>query len=229
MSVFYENVLKRLIEERRRLGLSQREMGRLVRLDQSNYSKVEMGNRRLNYHELKRLGDSQADLYYIFTGKRYDGRYGFFAAELNYAHLVGLLNLMRTFSNFRHGAEDADQGAMLSVSAELSRLSEWGQRSGRSIFYYIRILLDCNQKEMADGLGVDVKKLRRLENGGCLADSELICIMYENYRVSPSLVLQDRKSLAAETGCLLSGMDFTADEVGTIIAHIQGEKEIRVS
>lgn len=37
MSATYNEVLKRLIEERKRLGLSQQEMARLVHITQSNY------------------------------------------------------------------------------------------------------------------------------------------------------------------------------------------------
>ena len=47
MSASYNEVLKRLIEERKNLGLSQMEMARLVYITQSNYSKVEKGLQRL--------------------------------------------------------------------------------------------------------------------------------------------------------------------------------------
>lgn len=37
MSATYNEMLKRLIEERKRLGLSQQQMARLVHITQSNY------------------------------------------------------------------------------------------------------------------------------------------------------------------------------------------------
>lgn len=49
MSATYNEVLKRLVEERKRLGLSQQEMARLIYITQSNYSKVEKGLHRLSY------------------------------------------------------------------------------------------------------------------------------------------------------------------------------------
>ena len=55
MSATYNEMLKRLIEERKRLGLSQQQMARLVHITQSNYSKVEKGLHRLSYEELKYL------------------------------------------------------------------------------------------------------------------------------------------------------------------------------
>lgn len=57
MSATYNEMLKRLIEERKRLGLSQQQMARLVHITQSNYSKVEKGLHRLSYEELKYLGE----------------------------------------------------------------------------------------------------------------------------------------------------------------------------
>lgn len=68
-------VLKRLIEERKRLGLSQQEMAHLVYITQSNYSKVEKGLHRLSYEELKYLSNANVDIFYIFTGYRCIGKY----------------------------------------------------------------------------------------------------------------------------------------------------------
>ncbi len=59
MSATYNEVLIRLIEERKRLGLSQKEMARLVYITQSNYSKVEKGLHRLSYEEVKYLSKAK--------------------------------------------------------------------------------------------------------------------------------------------------------------------------
>lgn len=73
MSATYNEMLKRLIEERKRLGLSQQQMARLVHITQSNYSKVEKGLHRLSYEELKYLSKANIDIFYIFTGYRCAG------------------------------------------------------------------------------------------------------------------------------------------------------------
>ena len=75
MSATYNEVLERLIEERKRLGLSQQEMASLVHITQSNYSKVEKGLHRLSYEELKYLSKANIDIFYIFTGYRCSGKY----------------------------------------------------------------------------------------------------------------------------------------------------------
>lgn len=63
MSATYNEMLKRLIEERKRLGLSQQQMARLVHITQSNYSKVEKGLHRLSYEELKYLSKANIDIF----------------------------------------------------------------------------------------------------------------------------------------------------------------------
>lgn len=75
MSITYNEVLNRLIEERKHLGLSQMEMAQFVYITQSNYSKVEKGLHRLSFKELKGLSQTDIDLMYIFTGNRCNGKY----------------------------------------------------------------------------------------------------------------------------------------------------------
>lgn len=65
MSATYNEMLKRLIEERKRLGLSQQQMARLVHITQSNYSKVEKGLHRLSYEELKYLSKANM-IFFIY-------------------------------------------------------------------------------------------------------------------------------------------------------------------
>ena len=66
MSATYNELLKRLIEERKRLGLSQKEMAHNIYITQSNYSKVEKGLQRLSFEELKYLSKTNIDIVYIF-------------------------------------------------------------------------------------------------------------------------------------------------------------------
>ena len=46
MNMSYQNVLERLKEERLDKHLSQLEMGQIMRMSQSHYSKAELGRRR---------------------------------------------------------------------------------------------------------------------------------------------------------------------------------------
>ena len=60
---------------------------------------------------------------------------------------------------------------------------------------------------MAHKLGVDVKKLRDLENGRNLPDSELLCRLYEVFGIPPALILKDKSGVLSEVSILLEMMD----------------------
>lgn len=70
MNAKYQSFCERLKEERLRLELSQVEIGQILRMSQSHYSKIELGTRRLTYYETQCLSETNADVYYIFTGEK---------------------------------------------------------------------------------------------------------------------------------------------------------------
>ena len=90
MSADYNDVINRIKEERARLGLSQNEMARYVRVNQSTFNKVEQGTRRFNYSELKYLCDSPVDVFYVITGKKCGEKYKEYFARYEYEQLVNI-------------------------------------------------------------------------------------------------------------------------------------------
>lgn len=222
MDVAYNDVLKRLKQERQRLSLTQEEMGRCARMGQSNYSKIELGSRRLSYYELKYLCDTDIDLYYIFTGCRCSEKYNEVFFDYNYLELLCFLNIISSVAELRCVKEDGDNRREVLAQTGLFRLSDWEYRLNRNVFLSLRQSLDHSQCEMAAKLGVDVKKLRMLENGGCLPDSELICKLYQMFYVSPAVVLKDKKGLINEICFLLESMDKgTGEDVFQFVRSIQ--------
>ena len=212
MSAAYDDLLKRLVDERHRLALSQREMGRYMRMNQSNYSKVELGKRRLSYYELKYLCESAIDLHYVFTGKRCSEKYQEYFANYSYSELLHILSIVTSVAELHCAFERTDNDIFLTVWTELSKLADSGSKLKCNLFGQIRKLLGHSQKEMAEILGMDVKKFRELENGRCQPDSELLCRLYEMFGVLPAAVLQDKRSLISEICCLLETVDTDSGE-----------------
>lgn len=70
MSATYHKFHERLKEERLQMGLSQLEISQCLRMSQSHYSKAELGKRRLSYYEIQCLCETEANVYYIFTGEK---------------------------------------------------------------------------------------------------------------------------------------------------------------
>lgn len=226
MSAAYDDLLKRLVSERHRLAISQREMGRYMRMNQSNYSKVELGKRRLSYYELKYLCDSAIDLHYVLTGKRCSEKYQGYFANCSYSELLCILSIVTSVAELHCAFEKTDNDRFLIVWTELSRLADSGQKLKCNLFGQIRKLLGHSQKEMAEILGMDVKKLRELENGRCQPDSELLCRLYEMFGVLPALVLQDKRSLISEICCLLETVDaVSGEEILLILSRFSKKTE----
>lgn len=229
MSAAYDDLLIRLVSERHRLALSQREMGRYMRMNQSNYSKVELGKRRLSYYELKYLCDSSIDLHYVFTGKRCSEKYQEYFGNCGYSELLCILSIVTSAVELQGAFEKNDNDRFLPVWTELSRLTDSGPKPKCNLFGQIRKLLGHSQKEMAEILGMDVKKLRELENGRCQPDSELLCRLYEMFGVLPAVVLQDKRSLISEICCLLETVDAdSGEEMLLILRRLSKKPKIRI-
>jgi len=212
MSIAYDDVLKRLIEERYRLGLTQKQMGQCVRMNQSNYSKVELGLRRLGYHELKYLCESGVDIHYIYTAQKGTDAYSDFLSRCSYFELKGCLHTFYAFCLFHNGEKSSDQWDTLLEKVQYIPWLE-PERGSQNIFLTIRYIMSVTQKKMADSLGIDVKKLRDLENNRNLPDSELISRLYDIYHIPPSVILKDKTCVEQEISSLIDNVDIKSRKV----------------
>ncbi len=206
MSIAYENVLKRLKEERLRLSWSQKEMSQCVRMNQSNYSKVELGLRRLNYYELVYLCESNIDVHYIYTSQKCSGRYIKFFEQCSFSELMAFIGIIYSIVAYRYRNEFKEQWKNVFEKVKYFPLVERNHEVA-SILLVLRNSVNIEQKKMANVLGVDVKKLRDLEKGRNLPDSELISRLYEIFYIPPATLLKDKRCMANEIAVLLDMMD----------------------
>lgn len=202
MSANYNDVIKRLIEERIRLSLSQNEMARIVHMTQSNYSKVELGFRRLSYNEVKGLGESGVDAYYIFTGYRNNFKYAEYLSKFSYYELISYLTIINSVLMLRKCEFSVEFWSDIIKRTKYISLIATEQTT-QNIFYTIRYSMKCQQRKMAEELGVDIKKYRDLEKGRSLPDSELLWKVYDSFCVSPMVILKDKRGLINEISTVL--------------------------
>ena len=208
MSIEYQKFCERLKEERVRISLSQMEISRLLRMTQSHYSKAELGKRRLSYYEIQCLCETNVDVYYVFTGERWKqiGNDSFFLERTleelkSYLEIVCILYMslfkvnILTLSRDNHKKIEHIQYALMPC------------KKGKTIFYKLRRALNYNQKKMAELIKVDVKKLRSMESGKILHDSEIMCQMMEVFSIPYALLLNDKKSFICEINSLLELME----------------------
>ena len=206
MSITYNDALNRLKEERCRLSLSQKDMAQYARINQSNYSKVEQAMRRLSYDEMKYLCDTEIDVHYIFTGKRGNVCYKELFIECSYSEAVFYLNMIYSIATFHGRHKSNDSWKSIYDRIQYVPLLEENQY-GKNVFLILRRSMNWQQQKMAHKLGVDVKKLRDLENGRNLPDSELLCRLYEVFGIPPALILKDKSGVLSEVSILLEMMD----------------------
>ncbi|MCM1187429.1 MAG: helix-turn-helix domain-containing protein [Lachnoclostridium sp.] len=182
MSATYNDVLKRLMEERMRLGLSQKEMARLAHITQSNYSKAEKGLHRLSYEELKYFSKAKVDICYMFTGYKCVGKYVEYFRRYTYVELCCYLGIIYSLVVLNDCRSNTEQWKDIVRRVKYVPLV-LNCKKFSNIFLVIRHMTDSRQKPMAEKLGVDIKKYRELEKERCLPDSELfgnctICFIY---------------------------------------------------
>ncbi len=206
MSMSYQDVLQRLIEERYRMSLSQMEMSHLLRMDQSNYSKVELGFRRLSYSELEHLCESDADVHYIYTGLKSIGQYVDFLSKCSYSELLCFLSIAYSIVLLRYREDTTGKWKNVLEQIKYVPLIEEKQ-SPANIFLELRHSLDWSQVNMAGTIGIDVKKLRDLENGRKLPDSELVSRLYELFQIPPVAVFRDKKCMESAISIFLEQLD----------------------
>lgn len=207
----YNDVLKRLFEERNRMAWTQKEMSQHIHMNQSNYRKVELGLRRLSYYEVKYLYEAGVDVCYIYTGDRSNGRYADFLVQCSYMELLCFLNVLYSIALICYQREPSEKWEGILARLKCFSLKVKNQQF-QNIFLLLRSSMGWQQKKMADKLGVDIKKLRDLENGRKLPDSEILSRLYELFRVSPAIVLEDRKGLESEITVLLEKMSMEEEQ-----------------
>ena len=203
MSMEYNDALKRLKEERIRLQLAQEQISRYMRMSQSHYSKAELGNRRFTYYELQCLCETEVDVYYVHTGRRLTNLHGEVWKACNYKELLYLLSIICVVIMYICQNEILDQSERQRIREMYRIISETLYQSNKNIFYQVRKLFEYTQQEMAERLEVDIKKLRSLENGKALPDSELVWKLYKEFNISPAIVLKDKYGLICEISALL--------------------------
>ncbi len=206
MSLTYNEVVKRLKEERNRLSLSQKELGRFVHITQSNYSKVEKALRRLSFYELKYLCDTEIDVHYSFTARRGNDHYDEVLGNSSYPEAFCCLNIIYSLAAWKGKQGTNAQWKDVYEKVKYVPLLEENQIS-KNIWLILRHSMGWQQQKMAEVLGVDIKKLRDLENGRNLPDSELLCRLYEVFSIPPAMIIKDRKGILSEISILLELLD----------------------
>ena len=216
MECTYEDMLKRLQEERQRHNYNQETMGRILGMTQSNYCKAELGNRNFRYEEICRLSENGFDINYIVTGSRHQKSDAFLLERCEYRELMACLRAV--YASWIFFVERKNEWSSAPQIHHAGYVMWYGSCRSDNIFLYLRQHLGYTQQKLAQELGIDIKKLRQLEQEHALPDSYIVFLLYKKYKIQPGIIIKSREAVKREINALLlQGKTSEAGGVGYYI------------
>lgn len=194
----YTDVLKRLYMYRKSVGLVQRELAACVGIGQEQYSYIENGSVKISGHlllEFMKVGFGTDELIagrsYIYEADDLERAINTIDTEENKNFALKLLaELIVNKSRQRRenmNGEIADNMEMLDALSQ-----SWNDFS---MTQFVRTRLSLSQIEMAERLGLGIKKYRELERETIYPDAETLLSLYNmsNYQPMLFMNMSDRK------------------------------------
>ena len=194
----YTDVLKRLVMYRKSLGLIQTELAEKVGIGQEQCSYIENGSVKISGHlllEFMKVGFGTDELIagrsYSYEADDLDRAINTIDTDENKNFALKLLaelivNKSRQRREHMNG-ETADNMEMLDALSQ-----SWNDFS---MTQFVRTRLSLSQIEMAERLGLGIKKYRELERETIYPDAETLLSLYNmsNYRPTLFMNMSDRK------------------------------------
>ncbi len=197
----YDKMCKRLIAYRNSLGLYQKDLGQLLGVTQEQYSYIENGVTKITDVHLRVFAQIGMDIDYLVVGEtiKTEAKELDFISELFYDEenrnfalkLIAELTLKILSKADTHTFTKMDLNMLKLLEGYLE---EWNDFS---MISYVRLAMNSSQIDMAQLLGIGIKKYRAFEKEERFPDADLLIELYNMSGYPPSLFLDlyDRKLL----------------------------------
>ncbi|MBD5456830.1 MAG: helix-turn-helix domain-containing protein [Lachnospiraceae bacterium] len=189
MSDSYERFLRRMIQYRDQMKMSQQEVGGLFGKTQSQLSKMELGKILFSYQILESLLNDGWDIDYMITGK-VQAPTGRELTDYLEQSIGGAWEDIKEVLLWIIGVEFRKDGGLPDEESrrEYDLLKLLSNREVYvSVLVAVRDLSGFTQIEMAEKLGVDIKTYRDFEKNKNYPDAELLIKIYEISFCRPSI------------------------------------------
>lgn len=219
----YDGMLRRLKEERVRLGYSQSAIGSLIGIRECDYNKSENGYRRISFAELMHLYEHGINVNYVVTGNGLKREDLIRLSGIDYDTSVGCYltacSAVLTHRKMISGKDWETVNPML----EAGILYQAGLKDV-NCWKIIKEIHGISQPAFAQELGVELKTLRNIEYGRKSPDIEILHKLYSYCRLSPAYFLRDPLGILGETELMLNHMGKRpADVALKTIFYLTGE------
>lgn len=188
MNQDYSNMIKRLIQYREKLKMTQLQVSEMLEISQSNYSKVELQKVVLSGAGLSKLYACGWDIDYLLTGKESPLatptlQQALCVPEQENYPLYALFSwcVRNRISTETLAESDQKELAILQLIVEQEREC--------SALYCIRESLDLCQEEMAEQLVTSIKNYRDMEKGIRKPDGMMLFDLMRLTHCRPSLFI----------------------------------------
>lgn len=187
----YSLVLRRLEAYRKKLSLLQENVAESLDITQSEYSKLELGKIKLSYEILSKLYQQGWDIDMVITGECREPileSVEKLATQKDEKRFVSALKLC--------------EWAIEQWLQEDNREEPFGNKllkvfvnddSHMTPLKKLRAVFGVTQSQMAEIIGVNIKKYRMLEKGTRHLDAELMAVIYELTGCKPSYFMDENR------------------------------------
>ncbi len=224
----YDDMCKRLAVYRHSLGLYQSDIGKLLGVTQEQYSYIENGATKITDIHLRVFSSLGIDVDDLVIGKpmeikgqELDSMYEWFPDEgdRDFAMKIVAEIVLRLLE--RSDIHKLSKSDKIMITLLDAYVDEWNDFS---MMTYIRLGKGKSQTDMAQIMGIGIKKYRAFEKEKRFPDAELLIFLYEMSGYPPSFFLniQDRKMLLLKNVWNLIG----ENERLQIIALIKNLKKV---
>ncbi len=190
----YTDVLKRLVLYRKLLGLTQNELASKVGINQELYSYIEKGHVLISGRLLIKFDSIGLSVDSLISGKTYDYKACDLDTAMNSIAADGIKDFILKLlveiivNDFRKNSAAMTDNILLLEAL----IRSW---DNFSMLRFVRSGLKLNQIDMAERLGLGIKKYRALEYENIYPDAEMLLYLYNLSHYQPALFMNmsDRK------------------------------------
>lgn len=190
----YENVLKRLTSYRKSAGLTQEEIAKKLKISQEVYSCLENGKVIISGQLMMKLDNLGLGIDKLISGKTYDYNTPDLESCISFISAAEAKDfILKLLAEIIVNDFSKDFSILSDNFLLLHALSRsW---DNFSMLRFVRSRLKLNQIDMAERLGLGIKKYRVLEREMIYPDAEMLSFIYNMSGYEPALFMNmpDRK------------------------------------